>query len=77
MSASTINHIPAQSSQMGDLEGYKPKPFSPTVATAAVQAGFDEHTIMNIGRWKCGEAFREHYVHNKIPVSLTDKMLKS
>lgn len=77
LSASTVSNILAKSLQIAGLEGYKPNDFRPTGATTAVEACFDEHTIMKVGRWKCNEMFREHYIHNRIPQSFTDEILNS
>lgn len=76
ISASTVSNILLKSLQLAGLHGYAAKDFRPTGATAAVEAGFDEHSIMKVGRWKSSEVFREHYVHNKIPTSFTDKILE-
>ena len=77
ISATTVSSILGKLLKLAGLQGYSAKDFRPTGATAAVEAGFSEQTIMKVGRWKCSEVFREHYVHNKIPTSFTDKILNS
>lgn len=77
ISASTVSSLLSKSLHLAGLKGYRPKDFRPTGATAAVEAGFDESTIMKVGRWKSSEVFREHYVHNRIPEMFTDAILKS
>lgn len=75
ISAPTVSNILSKSIRMAGLKGYLPKDFRPTGATAAVDAGFGEQSIMKVGRWKDAAVFREHYVHSKIPDNFTDKIL--
>ena len=77
ISATTVSIILWKSLKLAGLQYYSAKDFPPTGATAAVEAGFSEQTIMKVGRGKCSEVFREHYVHNKILKSFTDKILNS
>jgi len=75
ITASTVSVILTQALKMAGLTGYLPKDFRPTGATAAVDAGFPDQSVMKVGRWKNQEVFREHYVHSKVPRDLTDKII--
>ena len=52
------------------------KSFRPTGATIAITEGFDPNVVQQIGRWKTSSVFFEHYVHSRVPINFTDKILK-
>lgn len=62
--------------EFGLPPGHKPKDFRPTGATEAVIRGFSADDVQRLGRWKTRSVFMDHYVHNKVPDSFTDKMLQ-
>ena len=78
LSASAIAKILSQAINLAGLgdQGYSPKSFRPTGATAAVQADVNPDRVRQIGRWKNRECFEKHYVHAIPDKSTTDKILK-
>lgn len=80
ITASTVSDILQQAitaaEKFGLASGHRPKDFRPTGATRAVQLGFDTDDVQRLGRWKTRSVFLEHYVHNRIHTSFTEKMFK-
>ena len=60
----------------GLSKGHTPKDFRPTGATRAVQLGFDTDDVQRLGRWKTRSVFLDHYVHNRVDPSYTQKMFE-
>ena len=56
-------------------QGFSAKSFRPTGATRAIDAGIDPNIVQKMGRWKCTEVFRNHYVHSKTPVEYTSSII--
>ena len=56
-------------------QGFSAKSFRPTGATRAIDGGIDPEIVQKMGRWKCTEVFREHYVHSKTPTIYTKTVL--
>ena len=75
MQAAGINQILKESIQLAGLEGYTPRSFRATGATAAIHAETEPGTAMSIGRWRSEEVFRAHYVHPRVQNNYTDKVL--
>lgn len=57
-----------------DKEGFTPKSFRPSSATASIQNQVDPHTAMQIGRWKSKDVFYDHYVYPCAPSRYTDNV---
>ena len=80
ITASTVSDILQQAitaaEKFGLASGHRPKDFRPTGATRAVQLGFDTDDVQRLGRWKTRSVFLEHYEHNRIHTSFTEKMFK-
>ena len=75
MQAAGINQVLKEAIQLSGLEGYTPRSFRATGATAAMHAETEPGTAMSIGRWRSEEVFRAHYVHPRVQSSYTDKVL--
>lgn len=60
-----------------DRQGFTPRSFRPSAATAAIAAGLDPHTTQQIGRWKTKEVFFERYVYPVTKGDFTNKILDS
>ena len=56
-------------------QGFSAKSFRPTGATRAIDAGIDPDIVQKVGRWKCTEVFRNHYVHSKTPKEFTSAVI--
>ena len=60
----------------GLAKGHTPKDFRPTGATRAVQLGFDADDVQRLGRWKTRSVFLDHYVHNSVDPSFTQRLFE-
>ena len=77
LTVGSIARILNEAIKLAGLTGYTAKDFRSSGATAAVQAGLPEETIMKVGRWRSADVFREHYIHSKVPDDYTDKIVSS
>ena len=66
ISAASVSKILEKSISLVGLagQGFSAKSFRPTGATRAIDGGIDPEIVRKMGRWKCTEVFREHYVHS-------------
>ncbi|XP_043246604.1 uncharacterized protein LOC122394089 isoform X1 [Amphibalanus amphitrite] len=80
VSASTVASILQDAihlaEKFGLAKGHTPKDFRPTGATRAVELGFDADDVQRLGRWKTRSVFLDHYVHNSIAPSFTQRMFE-
>jgi len=77
ISAASVSKILEKAISMAGLagQGFSAKSFRPTGATRAIDGGIDPEVVQKMGRWKCTEVFREHYVHSKTPRAYTQTIL--
>ena len=77
ISASSVAKILDSSISRAGLsgQGFSAKSFRPTGATRAIDAGIDPDIVQKVGRWKCTEVFRNHYVHSKTPKEFTSAVI--
>ena len=57
-------------------KGFSAKSFRPTGATKAIESGVEPDIVQKLGRWKCSEVFKNHYVHSVTPVNYLNKLLE-
>jgi hypothetical protein len=57
-------------------QGYTPRSFRPTGATAAIKAGVLPETAMQIGRWKTREVFFGRYVYPQAPDGYSEDIMR-
>ena len=76
LSASSVSKILESAIILAGLDGqgFSAKSFRPTGATRAIDSGMDPNIVQKIGRWKCTEVFRNHYVHSKTPSDYTETL---
>ena len=76
LSASSVSKILESAIVLAGLDGlgFSAKSFRPTGATRAIDSGMDPNIVQKIGRWKCTEVFRNHYVHSKTPSDYTETL---
>ena len=79
LSSSSISKILNRAIELAGLKGrgFSAKSFRPTGATSAVKQGMDPDIVQKTGRWKSQQCFRDHYVHDKPPVDMSDRILLS
>ena len=77
ISAASVSKILEKSISLVGLagQGFSAKSFRPTGATRAIDGGINPEIVQKMGRWKCTEVFREHYVHSKTPSAYTKTVL--
>lgn len=77
ISASSVSKILESSISRAGLggQGFSAKSFRPTGATRAIDAGIDPNIVQKMGRWKCTEVFRDHYIHSKTPAEFTSAII--
>jgi hypothetical protein len=71
----TIGEILKGSIKDAGLQGYTPRSFRTTGATAAVHSDVDPGTARQIGRWKNNKIFYERYVYTCAPEDYCAKVL--
>ena len=77
ISGSTVSNILSESINLAGLkgQGYSPKSFRPSGATAGVACGHDYDQVRKLGRWKTVSVFLDSYVHVNTEKSLTKDVL--
>jgi len=78
LSSGTIGEILKKAISLAGLEnqGFTPRSFRPTGATAAVNSGCPPETAMQLGRWKTKEVFFNRYVYPNAPQEYTTNVLQ-
>lgn len=79
ISAASVANILEDALTLAGLanKGFSAKSFRPTGATKAIESGIEPDIVQKLGRWKCSEVFKNHYVHSVTPVNYLSNLLQS
>ena len=79
ISAASVANVLEESLAFAGLanKGFSAKSFRPTGATKAIENGVAPDVVQKLGRWKCTEVFKNHYVHSMTPADYATKLLQS